>query len=179
MKMPSRLLDCFRLSRRAYFADFLITPPITLALAVLSVRGHGIMAWVALLGLGWCAWTFYEYWMHRLVLHHLVFFRELHGLHHGNPRAYIALHPLATIIIYAALWMIFGVQSSTFMVGFSLGYIVYSTLHTIFHYAPRASAWMPDLQRRHVLHHRFHVANFGVTTGFWDRFFDTEIRRMA
>src|SRR5882762_1622101 len=112
-------LNLFRRTRREYFADFFITPPITLALLVVSLLHSFSVLWPLQFLAGMVAWTFYEYASHRWVLHGLPFFREAHDLHHAHQRDYIAVHPLVTIALYAVLWMIFGVGSSAVTVGFS------------------------------------------------------------
>lgn len=173
--MPAWIVSFFRLTRREYFADFFITPPLTLVFAIYSLR-HGFGAlWIPEAALGWCAWTFYEYAVHRWALHGLPLFSDVHALHHRNQKDYIALPPWATLAVYAAFWMVFGIGSSAVIIGFSVGYIVYSALHTAFHYAAIAPAgWLARGDRRHHLHHRFDSVCFGVTTGFWDRLFGTE-----
>lgn len=173
--MSSWIVALFRLTRREYFADFFITPPLTLVFAVYSIRhGFGVL-WIPELLAGWIFWTFYEYAVHRWALHGLPLFSDVHALHHRNQKDYIALPPSVTLVAYASAWLIFGMRSSAFMVGFSLGYIVYSILHTAFHYAPIApGGWLARGDRRHHLHHRFDNVCFGVTTGLWDRLFGTE-----
>lgn len=176
MATPVWLLNLVRLTRREYFADFFITPPITLALAYVSItRGFGPL-WVAAFAVGVLGWTLYEYSFHRWGLHEMAVLRDVHALHHRNQRDYIAIHPLATIATYAAFWALFGIHSSALMVGFSTGYIAYSVLHTAFHYSGLIADHCPKLKGRHVAHHRFHGVNYGVTTGLWDRVFGTEAK---
>lgn len=171
---PAWLLKLVRLTRREYFADFWITPPITLALSYVSItHGFGLL-WLAAFAVGAIGWTLYEYAAHRWISHKMAVMRDLHALHHKNQRDYIALHPLATIATYGAFWALFGIHSSALMVGFSFGYIAYSVLHTAFHYSGLIAGWFPRLKARHVAHHRYHGVNYGVTTGLWDRAFGTE-----
>jgi sterol desaturase/sphingolipid hydroxylase (fatty acid hydroxylase superfamily) len=166
--------DLFRLSRREYFADFFITPPITLCLAVVSVLNSFSVWWLPLFAAGLLTWTFYEYVVHRWVSHALPVFKYLHGLHHAAQKDYIALHPAATLAIYAAFWLAFGSGSSAFMVGFSVGYIIYATLHTLFHYARiERGGLLFAAKQRHALHHRIDSVNFGVSSGLWDAVFGT------
>jgi sterol desaturase/sphingolipid hydroxylase (fatty acid hydroxylase superfamily) len=166
-------VEYFRLSRREYFADFFITPPLTIALTVISLL-HCSWTWMPLFGAGLLAWTLYEYLMHRVGLHHVWFARDLHALHHDDQRDYIASHPLVTIAIYAVLWLLFGFNSSAFASGFSVGYVIYAALHTLFHYATILPGHpLFRLKRHHALHHKFDDANFGVSTRLWDRVFIT------
>jgi sterol desaturase/sphingolipid hydroxylase (fatty acid hydroxylase superfamily) len=164
----------FKLTRNEYFADFLITPPLTLLLAYSSLH-HGFTAlWPLLFVLGVFVWTLYEYALHRWVLHVVSFFKEVHDLHHKVPKDYIAVHPLVTLAIYIGLWKLFGFQSSAFGVGFSAGYVAYSVIHTISHYYADGDSVFFYLWRRHALHHTFNNVNYGVTTSLWDRVFGTE-----
>lgn len=175
MTTKARVLDLFRLSWGEYFADFLITPPLTVAFTVLSIRAEFSWAWVALFAVGFLAWTFYEYALHRWLLHKAWFLRDFHELHHSRQTDYIAVHPAVTLALYGFFWFAFGARSSAMMCGFSTGYVVYSVLHTAFHYCTiRVGSPLYASKRRHALHHRFDNANFGVTTALWDRLLKTE-----
>lgn len=169
-------LDLFRRSKVGYYADFFITPPITVVLLGLSLYGSLDAWWVPKFLAGVVAWTFYEYAVHRFVSHRVPLFREAHWLHHDRQQDYIAVHPLVTLAQYALVAAIFGVGYSAFTVGFSTGYIVYAAMHTAFHYATiRKGDLLYGLRLRHVEHHRREV-NFGVTTCLWDRLLGTEGR---
>jgi sterol desaturase/sphingolipid hydroxylase (fatty acid hydroxylase superfamily) len=173
----TRWVDCFRLSRREYFADFFITPPVTAALIALSLWRGASWLWPLAFAVGVLAWTLYEYALHRWVLHLAWLARDLHALHHDDQRDYIATHPLATIALYVALWLAFGFQASAFAAGFSAGYVFYAFAHTAFHYATIGTGHpLFALKRHHALHHSFENCNFGVSTTLWDRAFRT-IRR--
>jgi sterol desaturase/sphingolipid hydroxylase (fatty acid hydroxylase superfamily) len=173
--MPIWMLNSFRLKKREYYADFVITPLMTLVVAFYSLADGLSQRWLGEFALGWMAWTLYEYLVHRFVLHEMALFREVHGLHHANQLEYVALHPLATLAIYLGFVLAFGVGSSPIMVGFSLGYIYYSAVHTSYHYLRiNASSWWYKGDQRHVLHHRYGNVCYGVSTGAWDRLFRTE-----
>jgi sterol desaturase/sphingolipid hydroxylase (fatty acid hydroxylase superfamily) len=166
----------FKLTRREYFADFFITPPITLALAIFSVTASFSWLWPVTFVGGLLFWTLWEYATHRWISHRWWILREAHWLHHKRQKDYIAIHPAVTLGLYAVFWLLFGIQSSAFMIGFSCGYIAYATLHTMFHYAAiRGDSWLWTLKRHHALHHRFHDVNFGVVTTFWDRVLRTHV----
>jgi sterol desaturase/sphingolipid hydroxylase (fatty acid hydroxylase superfamily) len=169
-----RLLPLFRLSKREYYADFLITPPITAVLLVLSLHGFSAL-WLVKFAIGIAAWTLYEYAVHRWLLHRVWLFRDLHSLHHAIQKDYIATHPAATVALYVGFWLAFGANYSALAVGFSVGYVVYSCMHSAFHHA-RIGADNPlfRLKRRHALHHAFDDKNYGVSTSLWDRAFGTE-----
>jgi sterol desaturase/sphingolipid hydroxylase (fatty acid hydroxylase superfamily) len=166
-------LDLFRRTPREYYADFFITPPITLVLLCLSLTDVDWL-WPLKFGAGVLLWTFYEYFAHRFISHQVPMFREAHALHHRAQRDYIALHPVMTLAIYGCFWMLFGFGYGAMSVGFSSGYVFYSIAHTSFHYATiEPGHFLYGLKMRHVLHHRSE-ANFGVTSGLWDRVFRTE-----
>ena len=173
MPLPAWLPTLVRLTRREYFADFFVTPPITLALAVVSIS-HGVsLRWLMLFAAGWFAWTLYEYAVHR-ISHHAPWLSDLHWLHHRNQKDYIGLHPALTLLFYVVVWLLFGFSAAPFAIGFSVGYIVYAALHTAFHYAHiREGDWLWALKQRHVAHHRFHDRYFGVTWDLWDAVFRT------
>lgn len=165
------LLDVFRLTRREYFADFFITPPITFILLCVSLW-NATAVWPVGFAAGLFAWTLYEYATHRWVSHALGVFREAHFIHHISPREYIAIHPAVTLALYFSLWAAFGVGSSSAMVGFSTGYIAYSVAHTAFHYW-RMPTWLRPAAGRHDAHHKYGIVNYGVTTPLWDHVFGT------
>jgi sterol desaturase/sphingolipid hydroxylase (fatty acid hydroxylase superfamily) len=171
---PEGVLNFFRLTRREYYADFFITPPITLAFLVVSLKTSTSMWWpLEFLG-GLFAWTFYEYVTHRWVSHRFWFLQDAHFLHHEKQTDYIAIPPAVTVSLYAIFWALFGFQSSSVMLGFSVGYISYSTAHTAFHYARiRPGDFWFNAKRRHALHHKNENENFGVTTPIWDFVFGT------
>lgn len=168
------LLSLFRLTRRQYFADFFITPPLTIFLACYTWLQSTPWQWLLAVVVGWCAWTFYEYALHRWGLHELPVLRDIHALHHRNQTDYIAVPPWVTLISYAAFWLVFGLHSTAFMVGFSFGYIVYAAMHTACHYLdPQPGQFLFGVEQRHALHHRYSNVNFGISTSLWDRVFGT------
>lgn len=166
----SRAIDLFRLTKGEYFADFFITPPLTLALLIVSLMSAS-WTWPIWFVVGVFAWTLYEYATHRWVSHRVGIFRDAHALHHQRQRDYIAIHPAATLLLYCAFWLAFGFNSSAIAVGFSVGYVAYSAMHTLFHYG--SSRLLVAGRARHGVHHKWGVFNYGVTTGFWDRIFGT------
>jgi len=169
-------LNLWRRSRATYYADFLITPPITLALALFSLGTSFDAWWIPEFLVGSLAWTLYEYAAHRFVSHGIPLFREAHWLHHDRQRDYIGIHPLFTLFQYAAVAWIFGVGYSAFTVGFSTAYVAYAVMHTMFHYSHIGRGHpLYYMKLRHAEHHRREV-NFGVTTSLWDRLLGTEGR---
>lgn len=172
-------IEHFRLTKRQYYMDFFITPPLTVLLACHSLFVNGLsLYWLGEFLLGAFIWTFYEYALHRWVLHGIPLARRIHALHHFNQLEYIAQPPWATLLTYILLFAVFGARSSAFALGFSTGYIVYAVLHTVFHYMRfTKDSWLWKLDQRHVYHHRFDDSCYGVTTSLWDRLFRTETTR--
>ena len=58
--------------------------------------------------------------------------------------------------------------------GMLLGYAVYMFVHHATHHlAIQPGDWLYKGRLRHMAHHYHDNANFGVSTGFWDRVFNT------
>jgi sterol desaturase/sphingolipid hydroxylase (fatty acid hydroxylase superfamily) len=163
------------LSRAEYYADFFITPPLTALLLVYGVMHAATSWWPLQVLFGWALWTAYEYCLHRWVLHHAWVISDLHDIHHADEQAYIALHPICTLLAYAVTWAVFGAHASMIGVGFTIGYVWYAMLHTLFHHAHISVGHvLYRTWRRHVLHHRDERTCFGITTSLWDRLGGTE-----
>jgi sterol desaturase/sphingolipid hydroxylase (fatty acid hydroxylase superfamily) len=64
-----------------------------------------------------------------------------------------------------------------FTAGMMLGYVWYVTAHYgIHHWTIKPAGYLGRLKRRHALHHHFDdLGNFGVTSGFWDHVFRTNL----
>lgn len=166
----------FVLTKKEYFADFVITPSLTFILLLFSLSSFS-WSWIPLFVLGIVFWTFYEYLFHRFLLHHMIGLYEIHMIHHRNQKEYVGIHPLITLSISVTFWTLFGIHSIPLMVGFSMGYIGYSILHTMCHYyIGYHSDWFFRLKMRHINHHRYYNKNFGVSVSWWDKLFDTEHR---
>lgn len=69
-------------------------------------------------------------------------------------------------------------QSPGLTAGFMLGYLWYVSVHHLIHHGGLGrSALAMRLKRRHMLHHHFNdEGNYGVTSGFWDKVFGTDIQ---
>jgi sterol desaturase/sphingolipid hydroxylase (fatty acid hydroxylase superfamily) len=122
--------------------------------------------------------------MHRFVLHHVPYIRDVHDDHHvnelepiGTP-TYLSLGLHALLVFFPVLLFSSFAMASAASCGLMLGYLWYiSVHHVLHHWHPVHSGYIYSLKRRHALHHHFDgTTNFGVTTGFWDRVFGT-IRR--
>ncbi len=172
-----------RLNRVGYYCEFVLCPIAVAILAALSLKYTTSWSiWILTAVGGIAAWTLLEYLMHRLVFHHLPYIRGMHERHHeehdalvGTP-AWLSLPAIA--LVASSLVLAMGLEvGGAFATGLSVGYCWYISVHHIVHH------WrLPDhgyafqLKRRHALHHHFDDdANFGVTSGFWDYVFGTNI----
>lgn len=159
----------FRLTKAEYYTDFILTPLITLTLILTSTITP---LWFVELGLGFIGWSLVEYVFHRWVLHTIL--HDVHDLHHEHQKDFIAIHPGISLILYISLWGLLGFGSNPIMIGYSLGYILYSVLHTLFHYTLiKPSNPLYRLKMNHVAHHRNDKVNHGVSHPIWDLVFRT------
>jgi sterol desaturase/sphingolipid hydroxylase (fatty acid hydroxylase superfamily) len=175
-----------QMSRMSYYADFLFYP-----LAVVALTSSGLWytplaswpAWLlsALIGLG--IWTLAEYLLHRFVLHHVPYVQGMHDAHHADQKALIGTPTWLSMAIMLGvllpIWYVTGYSiASALMVGLILGYLWYiSVHHIVHHWEPRLGSYGYALRRRHALHHHFDdMGNFGVSSGFWDKIFGTDIK---
>ena len=161
----------FRLTRAEYYADFLITPPLTLYVAARAYP-RADWWWPLLAVVGFVAWTLYEYALHRFVMHRRPMVR-FHAMHHRDQLDYVAQHPAITLATYAVVWLTLGAATTPAALGFSVGYVWYAAAHTLIHYSDVAP--LRRLREHHAGHHAYGSRNFGVTTTTWDRLFGTEL----
>jgi len=174
-----------RLSRTAFFADFYAYPAAIGGLLVFAfaVNPRGWPGPATAVVAGCACWTLIEYLLHRYVLHHVAWVKEQHDVHHhdqmalvGTPTWFSLPAFLAFVTLPALLFATVGVAAG-FTGGTMLGYLWYVTAHyRIHHVRMKSSGGLGRLRRRHALHHHFDdLGNFGVTSGFWDRVFRTNL----
>jgi sterol desaturase/sphingolipid hydroxylase (fatty acid hydroxylase superfamily) len=175
-----------RLSKVGYYSEFVVYPVITTGLALPAFWQAPDQApvWLATFAAGVAMWTLIEYLLHRYVLHHVPYIKELHDDHHSHQQALIGTPIWLSLSLFAVfafipLWLLTTpVVTAGLAGGLMLGYFFYGGAHHIIHH------WRvePDtfgyrLKRRHMLHHHFDDnGNFGVTNGFWDVVFATNIK---
>jgi len=173
-----------RLSKAGYYADFLVYPPLILAMVAAVLARPASLSWVDWLVaclVGVAMWTLLEYLFHRFVLHQVRFFAELHDMHHEDPHGFVGTPTWfsAGVIgfgVLAPLWWNLGFDiASGVTAGMMLGYLWYVTVHHIVHHwRIEPSSYFYRAKRRHALHHYGRQpCNFGVSTAFWDRVFGT------
>jgi sterol desaturase/sphingolipid hydroxylase (fatty acid hydroxylase superfamily) len=176
-----------QLSRIGYFADF-VGSFICAALLTLHALSRGDWVargeWAAWLVIGLWMWTLLEYGIHRWVYHRVPYFIRLHDAHHRKPRAYIGAPPgigIAAIlgVIYLPLALANPMVASGLTTGVLLGYLGYQLVHHAAHFwRPARGGYLYRARLRHSQHHYHHeLGNFGITTGFWDQAFGTDLHR--
>jgi sterol desaturase/sphingolipid hydroxylase (fatty acid hydroxylase superfamily) len=172
-----------RLSKAGYFADFVIYPPIVLALLL----GLAVQAWSAWVSwsvaclAGIATWTLIEYLVHRGVLHRVRVFAQMHEMHHESPTELIGSPTWLSLSIVCfgvllPLWWGAGFAiAGGLTAGMMLGYLWYVTVHhAVHHWEVRPDSYLYRAKRRHLTHHYSRQpCNFGVSTGFWDHVFGT------
>jgi sterol desaturase/sphingolipid hydroxylase (fatty acid hydroxylase superfamily) len=160
-------------SRAAYYFDFALVP--ALMLAVLIQCHSGYTAAGAALGLA--IWTYAEYWIHRLLFHHV--FARAHNLHHKRPRGYVAAPVWLTALVHGPLCIgaiSLGGLAAGIVVGLEAGYLAYIVVHDRIHHGPKIlPRWLARRARLHDLHHKGVEANFGVVSSICDRLHGTHL----
>jgi sterol desaturase/sphingolipid hydroxylase (fatty acid hydroxylase superfamily) len=167
-----------------YYSDFVVYPAAIVVLAAAGLIDVGeksasgwIAAVIACLGL----WTLIEYLLHRFVLHHIPYIRDLHDRHHVEERSsvgtptWLSVGIHALIAFFPVLMVSDFATASAVTCGLMLGYLWYISIHHILHHwHPSHPGYLYTLKRRHALHHHVdETVNFGVTSAFWDRVFGT------
>ena len=173
-----------RLSKASYFADFVVYPPIVVTLMIAALWREPPRSWIeasfACLA-GIAVWTFLEYVIHRVVLHEVRFFAEMHDMHHDQPTGFVGTPTWLSLGMICCgallpLWWETGFHlASGITAGLMLGYLWYASVHHLVHHWPiQQGTLLYRLKRRHALHHHARQpCNFGVSTAFWDRVFGT------
>lgn len=175
-----------RMSKLAYFAEFLVFPPLILlfsAIAFDRAIPPRPASWVLVYVAGLIAWTLIEYLLHRFVFHHAPVLARLHELHHENPQELIGTPAwvsvsLGVVAVAGPCWAMLGFDLATAATaGMVTGYLCYVLVHYAIHqWQPRPGSYFYRVRRRHALHHYFaDEGNFGVTTSLWDHVFGTAL----
>jgi sterol desaturase/sphingolipid hydroxylase (fatty acid hydroxylase superfamily) len=168
-----------------YYADLFFYPFVVggLLLYEFSGRGSALHArwWLAFV-CGAMLWTLVEYLLHRFVYHEVAVIKDLHEKHHARPSDFVGSPMWVGIVgfsfflcLFALLW---GIEIAVGMTcGLMVGYVSYLLVHDAVHrWHLGERSLMRSHRLRHLRHHRNPVpGNFGVTTGFWDLVFGTEI----
>lgn len=170
-----------------YYGEFFVYPvliAVLSAMALWQAEFGGFAVWLAAFAAGLGIWTLVEYILHRYILHHAPYIKEQHEAHHAEQTALIPTPiwislGLFAVFVYLPLWLFAdGAVAAGITGGLMLGYLAFEGVHHVLHHwkiAPGSHLYV--LKRRHMLHHCFDdKGNFGVTTGFWDVVFATDVK---
>lgn len=173
-----------QLSLIGYYSDFVVYPVVIVLLAAAGIHAAGeggALVWIAAMLMSLGLWTLIEYLMHRFVLHHIPYIKQMHDRHHVEEHAavgtptWLSLGAHALIAFFPLMLVTDFTTASAVTCGLLLGYLWYICIHHILHHwHPVHPGYVYTLKRRHALHHHIdETINFGVTSGFWDRVFGT------
>lgn len=180
-------MQLMRLGRIGYYADFYVYPVVITGLTTYAIWQGPEGAWATWLSAfiaGAALWTLVEYLLHRFVLHHVPYIKDMHDAHHEDQQALIGAPiwvslSLMVVVVLIPLSLIAEQNVAIGLAcGLMLGHFWYGSVHHILHHwkIKPGSYWF-RLKRRHMLHHHFdEMGNFGVTSGFWDVVFGTDIK---
>ena len=165
-----------------YYGDFFAIPIAIVILTYFAFASGGSAAAfnvsVSLI-VGIATWTLVEYLVHRFIYHHAPVFSALHDAHHEAPNAFIGVPSFISsgFLITVCYFPVRGfdaVAACGFTSGMLLGYGAYMVVHhATHHFSIEPGDWLYPSRVRHMAHHYHDDANFGVSTGFWDRVFGT------
>ena len=165
-----------------YFGDFAAIPVAIAVLVYLALSARGLAGtpdFAISLLIGIVVWTLAEYLIYRFVYHHAPIFSPLHDAHHHAPNELIGVPSFISsgfivLVCYFPVWFFDSVAAAGFTSGALLGYAGYMLVHhATHHWKIEPGDWLYEARLRHLSHHYHDNANFGVSTGFWDRVFGT------
>jgi sterol desaturase/sphingolipid hydroxylase (fatty acid hydroxylase superfamily) len=137
---------------------------------------------VAAVIVGFLAWGFIEYAMHRWVLHGPpTMARRGHARHHADATALISTPFLVIMSGACAIWALLALAvpaglAALLVFGMYSGYNYFALLHHLQHHREKDLArfgYWRRFEQLHRIHHDRHVVNFGITTTIWDRLLGT------
>ena len=168
-----------------YYADLFFYPVVIVGFLLYDLRGWGFALhprWWFALACGAAAWTLVEYLLHRFVYHKVTGIKDLHGMHHEHPNDFFGSPIWVSIAGFSGLFLVLALlldieTACGFTSGLMIGYLSYLLVHDGVHrWHLGERSWMRNYRLRHLRHHRHPMpGNFGVTTGFSDVVFGTEI----
>jgi sterol desaturase/sphingolipid hydroxylase (fatty acid hydroxylase superfamily) len=176
-----------RLSKTGYYADFYIYATVMVTVTVVMAwrnTAYETSIWLLTAAAGALSWTFFEYLLHRFVLHQMPPFAAMHDAHHQAPLAFVGTPTWLSMgvilgVVFLPTWALGSFNAgSALAIGVMAGFFWYGVVHHAIHYRrPRPIATRLLLaSRRHAQHHYSNLSgNFGVTTSFWDHVFGTTL----
>lgn len=136
---------------------------------------------VAGFAVGWLAWSFLYYWLHRWQHHSMLLWRGMHQLHHAAPRVdipgFALIHPLDLAFTgTASQLLLLGVLGLQPLAAAGVG-LLGVTAALLQHLNLRTPAWLGWVLQRpeaHLRHHEYgqHAGNY-ADWPVWDRLFGT------
>jgi len=139
-----------------------------------------LRSWATYIVGGLFLWTFFEYFLHKILYHELKTpIKVGHDLHHDEPRALLGVPWYLTTVILIALYFllasIFNPAATGVVMSFTwLGYIGYCFVHHAIHHFNWKNKWFVEARRHHLVHHAKDNVNWGITTDLWDRILGTK-----
>jgi 4-hydroxysphinganine ceramide fatty acyl 2-hydroxylase len=151
---------------------------------------------LAIVFAGVLSWSFAEYMIHRLMFHCEDFFYFprfskfyaihflVHGIHHAFPQdrlrlvfpPILGLPIMKAVIISPIRSVLPPYYSYPFLIGITIGYILYDMVHYFVHHSDPKDGYMKMIKAYHLQHHyKNGTLGFGVSSKFWDKVFNTEI----
>ena len=146
---------------------------------------------ISLFFLGWLAYSWVEYQVHRRIFHIATttevrkkFQYTMHGVHHHHPKDKdrLAMPPVLSITLATALLIFFkalmGDYAFGFTAGFLVGYASYLLVHYLVHIHRPPKNFFRTLWINHSIHHyRDGEIIFGVSSPLWDYVYGTIERK--
>lgn len=172
---------------------------IAVPLVIFGLFSGGLLAWsvthtnlsagmtIGMFFLGFIAFTWVEYMIHRHVFHMKTFNAvrsklqyTIHGVHHEFPKDKdrLAMPPLLSVTISTILLLLFrlvmGDLVFSFLPGFLVGYAAYLAIHYMVHAFPPPKNLFRVLWINHGTHHYKNGESvFGVSSPLWDYIYGT------
>ncbi|CDW71718.1 fatty acid hydroxylase family protein [Stylonychia lemnae] len=146
---------------------------------------------------GFMIWTITEYCLHRFVFHFekiwapptrvfQIFNFITHGMHHAFPNeTYGVITPVLPAMLFAisiidpqARRIIPEEYAGIVLAGFYLGFLTYDLVHHFLHHSSPQNNYFRNLKIYHMQHHyKNGNAGYGVICKFWDKVFQTELKK--
>jgi sterol desaturase/sphingolipid hydroxylase (fatty acid hydroxylase superfamily) len=144
-------------------------------------------ATVGMFALGFVAFTWVEYNLHRYVFHMKTYTAmraklqyTIHGVHHEYPKDKdrLAMPPILSVTVATVLLLLFRVVLGdlvfSFLPGFLVGYAYYLAVHYMVHAFQPPKNLLKTLWVNHSMHHyRDGESIFGVSSPLWDYVYGT------
>lgn len=178
-----------RLTRAHPLSPYALHLPLAALATWLALRALPPATVLLLLPLGALAWTFTEYWLHRLFFHmradtpaRRVTSFIVHRHHHAAPGdpdriAATPAYSLGLLLLLFAVYSLAGPAARlALLAGTSLGYLAYERIHWQIHHGRPRTALGRAVRRHHMRHHGDAAGNYGISSPLWDVVFRTRCR---